>query len=137
MGKPQNMTFQSRIQRASSYQSIAKESRVLAADPYELVAVLFDELRETLDLMIGSARRGDDARMFQHRGKALAILSGLDESLNLEMAGDLAHTLHLIYSEAAKRIQMDGKESCVERIESAREMIHEIEKAWTAIAPFH
>ncbi|MEH6716667.1 flagellar export chaperone FliS [Parasphingorhabdus flavimaris] len=130
------MTFQSRIQRASSYQSVAKDSRVLAADPYELVAMLFEELRETLDLMIDSARRGDDARIFRYRAKALAILGGLDESLNFEVAGDLAQTLHVIYSEAAKRIQMDGPDSRIERVESAREMIHEIEKAWTAIAPF-
>ncbi|WP_417593935.1 flagellar export chaperone FliS [Parasphingorhabdus sp.] len=131
------MTFQSRIQRASSYQSVAKESRVLAADPYELVAVLFDELRETLDLMIESARRDDDARIYKYRGKALAILGGLDESLNFEAAGDLAQTLHIVYTEAAKRIQMDGKESCIERVESAREMIHEIEKAWESIAPYN
>tara|TARA_R110002124_G_scaffold72613_5_gene194347 strand:- start:2177 stop:2572 length:396 start_codon:yes stop_codon:yes gene_type:complete len=130
------MTFQSRIQRASSYQSVAKDSRVLAADPYELVAMLFEELRDTLDLMIDSARRGDDARIFRYRAKALAILGGLDESLNFEVAGDLAQTLHVIYSEAAKRIQMDGPDSRIERVESAREMIHEIEKAWTAIAPF-
>ena len=131
------MTFQSRIQRSSSYQSVAKDSRVFAADPYELVAVLFEELRDTLDLMIDSARREDDARIFRYRAKALAILNGLDESLNFEVAGDLAQTLHVIDSEAAKRIQMDGRESRVERVESAREMIHEIEKAWTAIAPFH
>ena len=130
------MTFQSRIQRASSYQSVAKDSRVLAADPYELVAMLFEELRDTLDLMIDSARRGDDARIFRYRAKALAILGGRDESLNFEVAGDLAQTLHVIYSEAAKRIQMDGPDSRIERVESAREMIHEIEKAWTAIAPF-
>ena len=130
------MTFQSRIQRASSYQSVAKDSRVLAADPYELVAMLFEELRDTLDLMIDSARRGDDARIFRYRAKALAILGGLDESLNFEVAGDLAQTLHVIYSEAAKRMQMDGPDSRIERVESAREMIHEIEKAWTAIAPF-
>lgn len=131
------MVFQSRIQRASSYQSVAKESRVLAADPYELVAVLFEELRDTLNLMIESARRGNDAKMYQYRGKALAILGGLDESLNFDVAGDLSQTLHIIYTEAAKRIQTEGRESCVERVESAREMIHEIEKAWTAIAPFH
>ncbi len=109
----------------------------MAADPYELVAVLFDELRETLDLMIESARRDDDARIYKYRGKALAILGGLDESLNFEAAGDLAQTLHIVYTEAAKRIQMDGKESCIERVESAREMIHEIEKAWESIAPYN
>ena len=129
------MTFQSRIQRTSSYKSVAKESRVLAADPYELVAVLFEELRETLDSMIESARRGDDGRVYQYRAKALAILNGLDESLNFEEAGDLAQTLHIIYAEAAMRIQMEGRDSIVERVESAREMIHEVEKAWMAIAP--
>jgi len=128
------MTFQSRIQRASSYQSVAKESRVLAANPYELVAVLFEELRDTLNLMIDSARRNDDARMFQYRAKSLAILSGLDESLNFEVAGELAQTLHIIYTEEAKRIQSETRESLIERVESAREMIHEIEKAWAAIA---
>ena len=106
----------------------------MAANPYKLVAVLFEELRDTLNLMIESARRNDDARMFQYRAKSLAILSGLDESLNFEVAGELAQTLHIIYTEAAKRIQSETRESLIERVESAREMIHEIEKAWAAIA---
>ena len=129
------MTFQSNIRRTSSYQSIAKESRVLSADPYELVAVLFAELRENLDMMIESARRQDSGKMFEFRAKALAILNGLDESLNFEVTGDLAQTLHTIYTEAARRIQAEVGASLVEKVESAREMLHEIEKAWMAIAP--
>ena len=73
--------------------------------------------------------------MFEFRAKALTILNGLDESLNFDEAGDLAQTLHAIYSEAARRIQAKVGPSLVERVESAREMLHEIEKAWMAIAP--
>ena len=129
------MTFQSNIRRASSYQSIAKDSRVLSANPYELVAVLFSELRDNLDLMIASARRNDNGKMFKYRAKALTILNGLDESLNFEVAGDLAQTLHAIYTEAARRIQVEVGDMLIERVESAREMLHEIEKAWMAISP--
>lgn len=129
------MTFQSNIRRASSYQTIAKDSRVLSANPYELVAVLFSELRDNLDLMIASARRNDNGKMFKYRAKALTILNGLDESLNFEVAGDLAQTLHSIYTEAARRIQVEVGDMLIERVESAREMLHEIEKAWMAISP--
>lgn len=129
------MTFQSNIRRASSYQSVAKESRVLSATPYELVTVLFSELRGNLDLMIESAKRGDNGKMFEFRARALAILNGLDESLNFDVAGDLAQTLHTIYTEAAARIQAEVGDSLIQKVESAREMLHEIEKAWMAIDP--
>ncbi|WP_108812599.1 flagellar protein FliS [Sphingorhabdus sp. Alg231-15] len=121
--------------RTSSYKSIDKNSRVLSANPYDLVAVLFAELRDNLDLMIESARRNEHGKMFEYRAKALGILNGLDESLDFDTAGDLALTLHTIYAEAGRRIQAEIDSSFIERAESAREMLHEIEKAWMAIAP--
>ena len=126
------MTFQSNIRRASSYKSVAKNSRILSATPHDLIAVLFAELRDSLDLMIENARRKDQGKMFEYRAKALSILNGLDESLDFEAAGDLAQTLHQIY---ARRIQADIGASFIEKAESAREMLHEIEKAWLSIAP--
>lgn len=107
----------------------------MSANPYDLVAVLFSELRDSLDLMIENARRNDKARVFECRAKALSILNGLDESLDFDAAGDLAQTLHTIYTEAARRIQAEIGVSFIERVESAREMLYEIEKAWIAIAP--
>ncbi|MEP2101897.1 MAG: flagellar export chaperone FliS [Parasphingorhabdus sp.] len=129
------MTYQSNIRRTSSYKSIHKNSRVLSANPYDLVVVLFAELRENLDLMVESARRNDNAKIFEFRAKALGILNGLDESLDFDAAGDLAQTLHTIYAEATRRIQAEIGASFIERAESAREMLYEIEKAWLAIAP--
>ncbi|MEW4466483.1 flagellar export chaperone FliS [Parasphingorhabdus sp. JC815] len=129
------MTFQTNIRRASSYKSVAKNSRVLSATPHDLVALLFAELRDSLDLMIENARRDNHGKLFEYRAKALGILNGLDESLDFEAAGDLAQTLHSIYAEAGRRIQAEVGTSFIERAESAREMLHEIEKAWLAIAP--
>ncbi|AMO72150.1 flagellar export chaperone FliS [Sphingorhabdus sp. M41] len=130
------MTFQARKNRNSNCQTDRKEGRALATPPYSLVAVLFKELGETLDLIIVSARRGEGARLFQYRANARAILSGLDKELNFDAAGELAQTLRIIYTEAAKRIQVEGRETCVERIESAREMFQQIEKTWNDIVIF-
>lgn len=141
------MTFQTNIERTAnypkagnhktvgSYRTVGKESRVLAANSYELVIILFEELGDTLSMMVESARRNDQPRMFEYRAKALAILNGLDGSLDFDVAGDLAQTLHSIYVEAAKRIQSEQGESLIERVESAKEMLHEIEKSWKSIAP--
>ncbi|WP_109357456.1 flagellar export chaperone FliS [Sphingorhabdus sp. EL138] len=129
------MTFQSNIRRTSSYQSVQKNSHVLSANPYDLVSILFAELRDSLDAMIESAKRNDHGKMFEFRAKALGILNGLDESLDFEAAGDLAQTLHTIYREAGRRIQAEVGVSFIEKAESAREMLHEIEKSWLAIAP--
>ncbi len=127
------MTSPFRTDRSSSYPGAVEGSNEVTTGTDHPVAVLFEELGETLDLIITSAQHGEEARLFEYRANAQAILSGLDKKLNFEVAGDLAQTLRLIYVEAAKRIQHEGKESCVERIESAREMISEVEKAWTKI----
>lgn len=130
------MTFQGRKYRNSNCQTERKESSALTTPPYSLVAVLFEELGQTLDLIIESARRGESARLLQYRANARAILSGLDKELNFDAAGELAQTLRIIYTEAAKRIQVEGRETCVERIESAREMFQQIEEAWNEIEVF-
>ncbi|WP_430417864.1 flagellar protein FliS [Parasphingorhabdus sp.] len=103
-------------------------------DPICLATTLFAQLSETLGLMVESMERRDNIHILQHQQNAQAILGDLNKKLNFEVAGDMEQTLRLLYSEASKRIQREGRESCVERIDSAREMIGEIEKAWVKIA---
>lgn len=131
------MTFPCRNQRTTGDRNFVKASGASATDPYGLVAGRLEELGETLGLIIESARRGEDMHVFQYRASARNILSSLDKELNFELAGDLSQTLRVMYNEAAKRIRLEGMEACVERIESAREMILEIEKAWTKIVAFN
>lgn len=131
------MTYPCRNHRTTGSRDFAKPSNDSAADPYGQIAGLLEELGETLGLIIKSARCGEDMQVFQYRASARNILSGLDKELNFELAGDLSQTLRVMYNEAAKRIQLEGMEAYVERIESAREMILEIEKAWTKIVAFN
>jgi len=131
------MTFPCRNHPTTNSRDFVKTGNVSAPDPYGRVAGLLEELGETLGLIIKSARRGEDMHVFQYRASARHILSGLDKELNFELAGDLSQTLRVMYKEAAMRIQLEGMEAYVERIESAREMILEIEKAWTKIVAFN
>ena len=123
------------MQRSSSDHNVAEECRVSATGSDDLIASLFTDLHHALDMMIASARSGADDGLVQYRARATSILAALDEKLNFEVAGELAQTLRIIYAEAAKRIQLETSELCVERVESAREMIGEIEKTWNGIVP--
>ncbi|NRD90134.1 hypothetical protein C8024_12685 [Sphingopyxis sp. BSNA05] len=131
------MTFPCRNHRTTRRRNFVKASQATKTGPHGRVAGLLEELGETLGLIIESARRGEDLHIFQYKASARDILVGLDRELNFELAGDLSQTLRVMYNEAAKRIQLDGMEAYVERIESAREMILEIEKAWTEIVSFN
>tara|TARA_R110002124_G_scaffold68011_9_gene184401 strand:- start:1403 stop:1798 length:396 start_codon:yes stop_codon:yes gene_type:complete len=125
------MTLQSGAHFIPSYQTVERESRDLVSGPYFPVAILFEELGKALNLIIESAKSGEDARRLPYQANAQAILIDLGKELDFEAAGDLAQTLRILYSEAAKRIQLEGGASRIERIESAQEMIHEIKKTWT------
>ena len=102
-----------------------------------MVGALLEELAHTLGLITDSARRGEDLLVSQYQENASKILGGLDRELEFDLAGDLSETLRILYNEAAKRIRMEDMEACIERIESAHEMIREIEKAWAGIIAFN
>ncbi|ASK87024.1 flagellar export chaperone FliS [Sphingorhabdus sp. SMR4y] len=131
------MTIPCRSRQVSDLAKHVKTNRSLTSDPRAVVGALLEELAHTLGLITDSARRGEDLLVSQYQENASKILGGLDRELEFDLAGDLSETLRILYNEAAKRIRMEDMEACIERIESAREMIREIEKAWAGIVAFN
>lgn len=126
-----------RSRQVSDLAKYVETNRSLTSDSRAVVGALLEELAHTLGLITDSARRGEDLLVSQYRETASKILGGLDRELEFDLAGDLSETLRILYNEAAKRIRMEDMEACIERIESAHEMIREIEKAWAGIVAFN
>jgi flagellin-specific chaperone FliS len=133
-GKAINMTFSCRNPHTAGNRGFAKTGSASATDSYCRAAGLLEELGEILGLITESARRSEKSAVIRNRTIARNLLDALDEELKFELAGDLSQTLRIIYCEAAKRIRLEELEAYIERMESAREMILEIEKAWGEIA---
>lgn len=128
-----NMAFLSHPSKATRYQNVGRESHVSGASPHQLVDILFDELVLKLDQAVRFYRAGELGRALESRTKALAILSGLQTSLDHEKGGPLAAALMDIYVEASRRINQPPSEKLPEQIESSKAMIVEIASAWKAI----
>jgi flagellar protein FliS len=117
----------------ASYQSIDLTSRIEGATPHQLVQIMYEELLKALDAMAVATARGDYVQRGQRQSKALAILTSLETSIDYDKGGSIAVDLVTIYREARRLIVAAGRESDATLVTRARDMLHEIASAWSAI----
>ena len=118
---------------AQSYGALDATSRVAAATPHELVAILFEQLLLRIDRAARCVERGDIAAMLQSRAKASDILNALEESLDFDRGGDIAIALAVVYREASDRLNDATGEEAGPMLQAARDIIAEVAEAWTEI----
>ena len=115
------------------YQSVDISSRIEGATPHQLVQIMYEELLKALDAMAYATSRGDYVRRGQHQSKVLAILTGLETSLDFDKGGQIAVDLVAIYREARRLVIAGGREGDARLVMQTREMIQEIATAWESI----
>ena len=84
--------------------------------------------------MAVAVRRNDFGQRGERQSRALAILSGLETSLDFDKGGEIAAGLVAIYREARRLVIAAGRENDANRVQQARDMLFEIATAWDAIA---
>lgn len=119
---------------SASYKSVDLVSRIEGASPHQLVQVMYEELLKALDAMAVASRRNDFTQRGERQSRALAILTGLETSLDFEKGGEIATGLVAIYREARRLVLAAGRENDASRIQQARDMLYEIASAWDALA---
>lgn len=115
------------------YSSIDVTSRIEGASPHRLVSILFDELLKALDAMAAAQRRGDVGQRGSRQSRALAILSGLETSLDYDKGGEIAKGLAAIYREARRLVIVAADGNDPAPVMQAKEMLQEIASAWDGI----
>jgi flagellar protein FliS len=115
------------------YQSVDIASRIEGATPHRLVQIMYEELLKSLDAMAFATSRGDYVQRGEHQSKVLAILTGLETSLDFDKGGQIAVDLVAIYREARRLVVAGGREGDAQLIIQAREMNQEISSAWDGI----
>jgi flagellar protein FliS len=115
------------------YQSVDISSRIEGATPHQLVQIMYEELLKALDAMAFATARGDYVQRGQHQSKVLAVLTGLETSLDFDKGGQIAVDLVAIYRETRRLVIAGGRESDARFVSQAREMIQEIASAWEGI----
>lgn len=115
------------------YESVDLSSRIEGASAHGLVGILFEELIKALDAMAVACRRRDFSQRGARQARALAILAGLEASLDHTQGGDVAASLATIYCEARRLTIAAAQANDPEPLLRAREMLAEIASAWQEI----
>ena len=116
------------------YRNIELQSRVASASPHGLVSLLYEELLQSLDLLVIQVGRDKTILGNRHHSKALSILIALESSIDFANGGNLAGILQRIYRSAVRTLNDAARANDITPVNDVRSAISEIAYAWAALA---
>jgi flagellar protein FliS len=118
---------------AVAYKKIGEESLVEAADPHELVSVLFRELLSSLNAAEDNYKAGDLLAMRNKITKASRILTGLQGGLDFDKGGEIAGNLAELYGYCIRKLLASNSGGNVDGVEETRRLVIPLAEAWNLI----
>ncbi|MDD3609138.1 MAG: flagellar export chaperone FliS [Halothiobacillaceae bacterium] len=118
---------------AAQYASIDLHARIEDASPHRLIQMLMEGAQQRLAQAHGAIERGDPVVKGEQIGRAIAIIGGLQGSLDIERGGELAANLDELYSYMQRRLLEANRDSSIAAIEEVANLLREVKTAWDAI----
>lgn len=94
----------STVRATGVYRRLQRESRAAAADPVELVTMLYDELETSVGVLGAMVRQGQRISATEPAHRARAILIGLDANLDHDAGGEVAASLSRVYRSMRRKL---------------------------------
>lgn len=116
------------------YQSVNTQARAIEADPHRLIQMLIEGGLTRLAQARGAMERGQTALKGELIGKAIGIVGGLRQGLDIEKGGELAANLDSLYEYMTTRLMEANLKNDVAIIEEMAQLLREVKSGWDAIA---
>ncbi len=116
-----------------NYSSVKVHSSVETASPHRLIQMLLEGALERIAQAKGAMAQNQIARKGELIGKAVAIVGGLQGSLNDKEGGALAANLDGLYDYIIRRLSQANFENNPEYLDECGRLLGEIKTAWDAI----
>ncbi len=120
----------STVRATGLYRRLQNESRAAAADPVELVTMLYDELETAVGVLAAMIRQGQRISATEPAHRARAILIGMDVNLDNEKGGDVAAALSRVYRSMRRKLDDAVAANSAEGLAELLEGITTISAAW-------
>lgn len=117
---------------AAQYQSINNQSAVMDADPHRLIQLLMEAGLARITSAKAAIERASIEERNQAINKAIAIISGLQESLDMK-AGEVAENLDRLYEYMVFRLFEANRLNDPEMLNEVHKLLSDIKSAWDAI----
>jgi flagellar secretion chaperone FliS len=122
-----------RAKAADQYLSLELNSRLETADPHRLVAILYEELERSFDVLSRTMAQGRDIKFHPQTDRARSILVSLEASLDFKAGGQLSETLAGVYRSMRKELALVTNGGNTEGMQNLRQGILSVSTAWAAI----
>jgi flagellar protein FliS len=127
---PMTTATASTVRATGLYRRLQNESRANAADPIELVTMLYDELETAVGVLAAMVRQGQRVSATEPAHRARAILIGLDVGLDHENGGDVAEALARVYRSMRRKLDNAVAANDAEELDELLKGIVTVSSAW-------
>jgi len=118
-----------------SYRKVSVESEISVASPHRIIQMMFEGALQRLAQSRYAIENNDVANKGIYIGKAIGIITGLNNSLNMEEGGDIPTNLSALYDFMLRRISEANLNNDVQAIDDVSEILRTIKEGWDAIPP--
>ena len=119
---------------ASHYADVHNNSNLGEESPHRLIQMLMEGFLARVNSAKGAIRHGDMEAKSRYISNALAIVGGLNSSLNVEVGGELAVNLRNLYTYINVKLIEASSEKSEEKLDEVASLMRDIKEAWDAIA---
>jgi len=102
-------------------------------NPHQMIAMLLNGALTRIDEAVARINENDVDAAAQRVIKAIHIVEGLRENLNLEIEGEIATNLHNLYSYISERLRLITTEEPLATLDEVKGLLSNVQDAWLGI----
>lgn len=116
------------------YQTVNTQAQTTEASPHRLIQMLMEGGLTRLAQARGAIDRNQVALKGELISKAIGIIGGLREGLNLELGGEVAANLDSLYEYMTTRLVEANVQNEVAPLDEVSGLLRNVKSGWDAIA---
>ena len=121
------------VSAMKQYQQVSVHSSIMDASPHRLVQMLMEGALEKIALAKGNMANNEIANKGENISKAIAIVGGLQSSLNKDSGGEIAENLSNLYDYMSRRLVIANLRNDESILDEVASLIVEIKMGWDGI----
>jgi flagellar protein FliS len=121
------------VSAMKQYKQVSVHSSIMDASPHRLVQMLMEGAMEKIALAKGNMANNEIANKGENIGKAIAIVGGLQSSLNKNSGGEIAENLSNLYDYMSRRLVVANLRNDENILDEVASLMAEIKMGWDGI----
>lgn len=116
------------------YQSVNTQAQAVDASPHRLIQMLMEGGLTRIAQARGAMERQQTAMKGELIGKAIGIIGGLREGLDLQQGGELAANLDSLYQYMVSRLLEANMKNDAVQLDEVAGLLRNVKTGWDAIS---